>query len=573
MINPNESWHVDVNGEVFETNFQGLVDWISEGSLLRMDKVRRGNLRWLEAGKIPLLYGFFNAMDMGQPMPQIQFSTSEGEAPQEIQTEQVGSVTAVTESPLPAPNFTPTQNFPTPQTSFTPANNFTLNESLPPTQHFQAPYQNNFNQIPPTEHFNPHQNFNEPQFAPPMPEAGVCLVHNDAEASYICETCVNYFCKACPKGYGGSVKICPMCGSMCTLITQLKQTHVQSVQFQNDMREGFGIADLGRAMAYPFKFKASLFFGSFLFMLFTLGQTASGSGSFMMLGAVIICFMLANMMTFGVLANTVESFSQGKIGGNFMPSWDDFSLWDDMIHPFFLSLGVYIVSFGLTIALIVGGAYFMWNTISATIDKEKPNAFEQLERAQDAQNVGKNPANSNSAPVWMNDNDKAKQADLENMRKQLEVDKMKTFASATSGEEIPIQQVIVTLFRTGGIFIIPLILSLLWGIFYYPAACCVAGYTRSFMATVNPTVGMDTIKRLGVDYVKILGMFLLLIFIGSCIGFILEMIFAPFNLPGMGNLPATAIGSWINYYIAVVFAVLLGYLLYKNTEKMNLFHR
>src|SRR5690606_6332074 len=44
----------------------------------------------------------------------------------------------------------------------------------------------------------------------------------------------------------------------------------------------------------------------------------------------------------------------------------------------------------------------------------------------------------------------------------------------------------------------------LWGAFYFPAACAVAGYTRSFTATISPLIGLDTIKRLGMSYVKIL---------------------------------------------------------------------
>ena len=58
-------------------------------------------------------------------------------------------------------------------------------------------------------------------------------------------------------------------------------------------------------------------------------------------------------------------------------------------------------------------------------------------------------------------------------------------------------------------------ITFLWGMFFFPAACAVAGYTRSFMATVNPLVGLDTIKRLGADYGKILLMgFVLLIVSG-----------------------------------------------------------
>ncbi|MET0753431.1 MAG: hypothetical protein ABWZ66_08660, partial [Pyrinomonadaceae bacterium] len=420
MINPNESWHVDVNGEVYETNFQGLVNWIDEGSLLRVDKVRRGNLRWLEAGKIPLLYGFFNAKEMGQPMPPIQFSTTEGEANAGFATQPTEFPNNITEG------FPPTQNFAHQQTSFSPPNNFTVNESIPPTEHFTPP---------PNPAFHQPQFDYQPQFEPQIPAANFCIIHTDAEASYLCDTCMSVFCKACPKGYGGNVKICPMCGSMCSSIKQVQQNQVQDYQFRADMNEGFGVADFGRAIAYPFKFKVSLIFGAILFMLFNLGQSASGMGSFMMLAAVIICFMLSNMLTFGIMANTVENFSQGKIGGNFMPSFDEFSLWDDMVHPFFLSLGTYIVSFGLTIAIIVGGAWYMWKTISTTLQKDQTNIVSQMESMQDDPSL--RDKNIKREDVWMRDNDRARQADLENMRKQMDTDKLKTLAASTGGQDIP----------------------------------------------------------------------------------------------------------------------------------------
>jgi hypothetical protein len=539
MVNPNESWQVDVNGEVLETNFQGLIDWIDEGSLLRIDKVRRGNLRWLEAGKIPLLYGFFNAKDMGQPMPLVQFSTTEAEI----------SIGLSTEMPTIAAESTDaTQNFAPSQTNVSPANNWTVNENLPPTQIFQ-----------------PHvQNFYQPQLEQQIPANGVCLIHEDAEASYVCDTCVNQFCKECPKGYGGAVKICPMCGSMCSSIKQIQQTQVQSMQFQNDMNEGFGIRDFGRAFVYPFKFKVSLFFGAFLFMLFTLGQSASGSGSFMMLAPVIICFMMSNMLSFGILANTVENFSHGKVGGNFMPSFDEFSLWDDMIHPFFLSLGTYIVSFGLLFVIIVGSTWIMWDSVSKGIKKESDAVMEAINKKKEAEAKLK-PANI------FNDNDRAYQQDVDNMNKQMQIDKLKSLGAADPDAGLSTGQITSTIVKKAGFLAVPILLALLWGIFYYPIACAVAGYTRSLAATLNPLVGLDTIKRLGFDYVKILGMTLILVVISGSIGFLLSLIFAPFDLPRMGNLPAIAIGSWFTFYFSIVFSIILGYALYKNTEKMNLF--
>jgi hypothetical protein len=116
-------------------------------------------------------------------------------------------------------------------------------------------------------------------------------------------------------------------------------------------------------------------------------------------------------------------------------------------------------------------------------------------------------------------------------------------------------------------------LAILWGAFYFPAACLVAGYTRSFTATINPLIGLDTIKTLGFDYFKILLMgFLLLVFSGI-LSAIMSAILSPFNLPRMGNLPAIALSSFITFYISIVFSVVLGFAMYKNSGKFNLFRR
>src|SRR5436309_13667501 len=73
-----ELWQVEANGEIFDTNFAEMTTWIEEGSLLRIDRVRKGNLRWIEAGKVPSLIAFFNAKDDGQPSPPVVTLTKLG---------------------------------------------------------------------------------------------------------------------------------------------------------------------------------------------------------------------------------------------------------------------------------------------------------------------------------------------------------------------------------------------------------------------------------------------------------------------------------------------------------------
>jgi hypothetical protein len=160
MENQTEIWQTEVNGQIYETDFAGLANWIAEGALLPQDKVRRGNLRWIEANKIPALYGFFNAKQLGVTTPLVATTTS-------------GQDTLT----------------PPPPTTF---NNF-------------APAPASFNVPPPPNFYQ--------ELAPPASEINYCAIHRDAKASFHCETCANYFCKACP-----NFNNCPMCGALCRSI-------------------------------------------------------------------------------------------------------------------------------------------------------------------------------------------------------------------------------------------------------------------------------------------------------------------------------------------------------------------
>lgn len=526
MIIPNETWQVEVGGQVYETNFEELVNWISEGSLMRADKVRRGNLRWLEAGKIPTLDGFFNAKDFGHPMPSIEFST----------TIAGGETSVNTAATMPHNFATSLQNT---------------------TQFAQNQPANDFNNLPPT------QMFATQAVEIPLPTANVCFIHNDTKPKYVCDTCQNVFCAVCPKSYGGSFKICPMCGSSCSSIQQISTQWEQQVQYQADISEGFGLEDFGKAIIYPFKFKLSLFFGAILFMVFTLGQTAAGSGSFMMIGPVLMCFMLANMITFSVLANTVENFSQGKTTEDFMSTFDDFSLWMDVIQPFFLSIGAFLVSFGLMFILIFASILLMWSSVKDSVKKESDVRMEQVKRQKEELRKAKQPS------IMDSDRDRAYQADLENMNKQVGIQNLRSLGMSDPEADLSFTQTMAIAFRTIGFFIIPIILAFLWGLFYYPVACAVAGYSRSFSATVNPSIGWETIKLLGADYAKIVGMTLFLSLIVGLVELVLHFVLSAFDLPGMGNLPAIVLGSIVKFYFSVVFAVILGYALYKNADKLK----
>lgn len=557
MENPEthqEIWHVEANGQLFESNFAEMTQWIAEGSLLRIDRVRKGNLRWIEAGKVPALVDFFNAKDSGEPL---------------------GPVVTTTTVEIPAAS-----PFAERKSSAFPATSIEDNAATP---------------------------------RPADTAVAMCAMHADVEAAFICETCSNSFCKACPAGYGASVKICPFCGAMCKSLAQAEKTRVETQTYAAAMESGFGFSDFASAIAYPFRFKSSLIMGGIMFALFSIGKSAGGFGSIFLAGAAIFCYMLTNTLTFGILANTVENFSQGKIGENFMPAFDDFSIWDDVVHPFFLSIGVYIASFGPLVAVIAVAFFMMMNAVKTEVNKMQtgngtvPQLAYAANAAQQSQKV-------QELLQKTNDMQKKRMEAIEQDAKQHQETLEKAWAAAESGEETTITRstpgydeekefaelnqmiqdtrkaqlegaigktpetveaeqtaMLSKLLGYGAIFILLAGLSLLWGLFYFPAACAVAGYTRSFVATLNPAVGFDTIRRLGLSYVKILLMAAAILIASAIIGVFLNAVFLVFNLPTVGNLPATFIGSLFTFYFSVVFSCIIGFAIYKAGDRLKLY--
>lgn len=534
-----EIWQVEAGGKVYDTSFDEMTTWIAEGSLLRIDRVRKGNLRWIEAGKVPALTEFFNAKDAAAPAAPVITSTT---------TEILGV----------------------------------------------APQVNEFTNAPPS-----------------MPSADptgepVCAVHADAPAAYQCDTCANTFCKACPSAYGSTVRICPFCGAMCSSMARVEKVRAETQLRHRAATQGFGFSDLINAFAHPFKFKTSLLFGAILFSLISLGQAAVNFGGIFMMASAIFCFMLANTLTFGVLGNVADNFSQGKLDENFMPSFDDFSIWDDVVHPFFLSIGVYISSFGPLIAVAIVAIFMVMGAVKDEMNGIKTDAARTVSPgAVYADRVAKNNAamqdiirkdanlqqrrveaiengevpdeevlarnTVNAADQIRNDEERDFQEINNLINEQRKAQLESTIGKTPETKAKERAEMIKAILGYGILFVFLGGIALLWGLFYFPAACTVAGYTRSFTATVNPLVGLDTIKRLGLDYVKILLMVLVISILSGIVGGVLNVIFSPFDMPSVGNLPAMAIGNLFTFYFYVVFACVIGYALFKAADRLDLY--
>ncbi len=542
-----EIWQVEVDGRIYEAQLGDLPEWIDEGSLQPEDKIRKGNLRWIEARKVPALIPFFNARANGQPMPIVQTITE----PEPLDIAEKPGEVAVTVNTA---------------------------ENIPPTQ---------------SQAIIPPKTLNLPAALP-----GECKNHPSVPVAWICSACNIELCKACPRSYGGNVRICPDCGSMCRSVKETAEMSIRSTVAARSSNEGFGIADLSNALTHPFNFKASLFFGGLMFMFFTIGRSASSMGGMVLIGAAIVCAMLANMLTFGVLANTVTNFTQGKLDADFMPSFEDFSIWDDVVHPFFLSIGVYLSSFGPFFLVAAIGGYMVFSSASDQTKKfneqvsripgtelyspdrtvqqsqEVKGLLEKVKQHNDrlvAQKQGEVAAADSAAPP-ATDLAPAQTSDeeLADLERSLNNARAGKVESATDAET-QYREMFTGLLRIAAPVVVIGLLALLWGLIYFPAACAVAGYSRSFMATVNPIVGIDTMRRLGGTYVKILLMGLVIGLASAVIQGILAAVLSPLALPRVGNIPAIAIGSFIGFYFWVVFFCVIGYALFKSADRLKLY--
>jgi hypothetical protein len=72
-----EQWRVSTYEGIFETDLETLRQWILEGAVLPSDKVSKGNLSWIDAGRVPKLKGAFNGEVTPPPDPQTQSTTHE----------------------------------------------------------------------------------------------------------------------------------------------------------------------------------------------------------------------------------------------------------------------------------------------------------------------------------------------------------------------------------------------------------------------------------------------------------------------------------------------------------------
>ena len=207
-----EMWRVETPEGIFEADLETLKQWIAEGAVVSTDKVSKGRLNWIEAGRAPMLRNAF-LEKAGVASPTTSTATPSWS---DFYGEEPGKSTSSTNTAA----------------SASPVDSTTSQLSQPSIS----------------------------------TSSSTCQNHPDVPAHYICRMCSATFCEACPR-IVNDIPLCPACGDLCKLYHD-QQTKAVRHEFQ---QSGFGFSDFGQAIRYPFQHKIPLLCGAAIYGLLLLG--------------------------------------------------------------------------------------------------------------------------------------------------------------------------------------------------------------------------------------------------------------------------------------------------------------
>jgi hypothetical protein len=203
-----EQWRVSTIDGVYETDLETLKQWIAEGAVSATDKVSKGKLNWIDAGRAPNLKAAFAGEHLAPAVPQ--------------------SV-----QPSPAEN---TWQEAVPE-SYGPGGH---DDATPALHTFDSPSE--------------------------LPAA--CYNHPQDIPYYVCPSCATGLCQACAKFLDAHrIATCPLCGEFCKVFEEVK-ARADGIAFQSS---GFGLDDFVRAIRYPLQHKVALLSGALIYGVLRLG--------------------------------------------------------------------------------------------------------------------------------------------------------------------------------------------------------------------------------------------------------------------------------------------------------------
>jgi hypothetical protein len=403
---------------------------------------------------------------------------------------------------------------------------------------------------PPTDpdfddHELPPQQFVD--FDDPAVVPSTCYNHRQLKPVYVCPACATGVCEECVKFIDGNrIPTCPKCEEFCKDYEEVR-TRAELIAHQ---RSGFGFADFARALRYPFEHKVALVAGA---LIYAFLRITGSRGT-----------MIAFVIMFGCMSQVISEVAWGRLKRSFMPDFSEFNVWDDLVVPLFLGLGITLVTWGPVIVLLVALLFGVLNAgpgVTSLVAQQSESAQKPV-TAEDLAPL----TDPNADPK------KLEQANekLNKLRPGSGIAQEAEQSKKTLSDPNPGVTMLLGLIGSGMLMAVLFIVAIAWAIFYYPMALAVAGYTQSVGAVFNPTVGIDTIRRMGATYFKAFGMVLAVQVAVLVFSVAVSAITEPLALPFFGNVLAKFIDGTVAFYFNLVIACVLGLSLFKCADRLGI---
>lgn len=515
-----EVWQVMTHDGVYQADLPTLKQWVAEGLVLPTDRVRKGAFNWIDAGLAPSLRAVFAGEEVPEPLQE-----TAGASAKDMPHAHVALGDA-----HPAGRAANAE---------THAQDLGLSAGVG-ASHFAEENAGGFIEAVSTRDFPgvAHEP-NPEEHAPPRV---ACQNHPADAAAFICRTCRSTFCRSCPNRMGvSSVLLCPACGNFCDTLEDINER----LALLERAASGFGLGDFKEALAYPLKHVGSLIGGALLY-------------SFLLLGG-LWGHLLAPALIFGCISLIIHRVGYGDMKRDFMPDFSEFSIWDDMIVPYFLGWGVALVSFGPVILMTAVLIFGLFGGVAKTAAPATPPP-QQLLTPEDMKILQNGGTAEQEAEI------KRKMDAMTptgQMAQQVEAAKKQQQDDSTLA-------IMRALLAHPGIFFLLALLALAWAAFYYPMALLIAGWTESFKSIINPLVGLDTMRHMGLNYLKAYAMYLAIYVASIILNAVIAIATSPFDLPFIGNIPGRFLGGFVTFYTSLVVACVLGLSLFKSADRLGI---
>lgn len=312
-------WEVEVEGRVYCGELTEIIDWINEGAVLPRHKVRRGNLRWLPAKRVPELSPYFK---------RVVRSGSEAPAAEGV-------------------------------------------ESVHGFENFGTQIVGGGAAASPAAAAQPERKAKPSRF---------CVVHRELRSEYVCGVCRRSYCRVCPKRYGSDVRLCPSCGAVCITFAEAQNNIFspgainrpyarKGLTGEND-RKFFDTKiqprDIWESLAYPLSAWGDLAVAVLIFVPLFAAMITAVRGSISNVAASAAAAAIAFGAAFCILSNVCRTEKLQLDPPTFLPRFREGV--EGLLRPLGRAIAVAAASFGLFAVLAAGSAGYAWYQFSASVD-------------------------------------------------------------------------------------------------------------------------------------------------------------------------------------------------------------